>query len=66
MQAKVEIFNCAGKLIRTLIHEVTQSGHISILWDGRDEDNERVEIGPYIYQVSIGKEVRNGSIIVVR
>jgi gliding motility-associated-like protein len=66
IQAKVEIFDYMGKLVRTLIQEDTQSGNISILWDGKDENGDRVEIGAYIYQVSVGKEIRNGTLIVAR
>jgi gliding motility-associated-like protein len=65
-QARVEIFDYTGKLIRTLVHEETQTGHISIVWDGRDENDEMVSIGPYIYQVRIGKEIRNGVLVVAR
>jgi gliding motility-associated-like protein len=66
VQAKVEIFDYVGKLVRTLMQEEMQSGHISILWDGKDENGDRVEIGPYIYQVSVGKNIRNGTLIVAR
>ncbi len=65
-QAKVEIFDYSGKLVRTLVHEEAQSGHISIVWDGKDENGDRVSIGLYIYQVAVGKEVRNGVLAVVR
>ncbi len=65
-QAKVEIFDLNGKLIRTLVHEEAQSGHISIVWDGNDENGEQVSIGAYIYQVIIGKEIRNGVLVVAR
>jgi len=65
-QAKVEIFDYMGKLVRTLVHEDARSGHISILWDGKDENGDPVSIGPYIYQVIIGKEIRNGVLIVAR
>jgi hypothetical protein len=66
VQAKVEIFSWTGKLVRTLIQEEGQSGNISILWDGKDENGDRVETGPYIYQVTVGKKVRNGMLIVAR
>lgn len=66
VQTKVEIFDYTGQLIRTLIQEETQSSHVSILWDGKDENGDRVEIGPYIYQVSVGKNIRNGTLIVAR
>ena len=48
------------------MQEDGQSGNISILWDGKDENGERVETGPYIYQVTVGKKVRNGMLIVAR
>ncbi|HGE72966.1 TPA: hypothetical protein ENX78_19180 [Candidatus Poribacteria bacterium] len=65
-QAKVEIFTYTGKLVRTLIQEEGQSGNISILWDGKDENGDGVEIGPYIYQITIGKKVHNGVLVVAR
>jgi hypothetical protein len=65
-QVRVEIFDYIGKLIRTLVHEEALSGHVSIVWDGEDENGDPVSIGPYIYQVSIGKEIRNGVLIVAR
>ncbi|MBD3182958.1 hypothetical protein GF312_11755 [Candidatus Poribacteria bacterium] len=65
-EAKVEIFDYTGKLIRTLMHEKSRSGYMSIVWDGKDENGERVKIGPYIYQVTVGKEIRNGVLVVAR
>ena len=65
-QSRVEIFDYTGKLVRTLMHEDTQTGHISIVWDGRDENGDMVSIGPYIYQVRIGNEIRNGVLVVAR
>ncbi len=64
--AKVEIFDCTGKLVRTLIHEESSSGQISIIWDGKNENGERLKIGPYIYQVTVGEKVHNGVLIVAR
>lgn len=65
-RARVEIFDYTGKLVRTLLHEESQSGHVSIVWDGNDENGGPVSIGPYIYQVVMGKEVRNGILVVAR
>lgn len=65
-QARVEIFDYTGKLVRTLVYEEVRSGHISVVWDGKDENGNRVSIGPYIYQLSIGKEIRNGVLVVAR
>ena len=65
-RARVEIFDYTGKLVRTLLHEEIQSGHVSIVWDGNDENGDPVNIGPYIYQVVMGKEVQNGILVVAR
>jgi len=65
-QAKVEIFDHNGKLIRTLIHEEGISGNISIKWDGKDENGRLVSIGPYLYQITVGNEIRNGVLVVAK
>jgi flagellar hook assembly protein FlgD len=65
-QVRIEIFDYTGRLVRALVHEENLSGPISIVWDGKDENGERVSIGPYIYQVSIGREIRNGVLVVAR
>ena len=65
-EAKVEIFDYTSKRVQTLVYEEMRSGHISIQWDGTDENGDRVSIGPYIYQVVIGNEIRNGVLIVAR
>lgn len=65
-QVRVEIFDHVGKLVRTLVHEDLQTGNISIVWDGRDENGDMVSIGPYIYQVRVGNEIRNGVLVVAR
>jgi len=65
-QARVEIFDHIGKLVKTLVHEDLQTGNISIVWDGRDENGNMVSIGPYIYQVRVGNEIRNGVLVVAR
>jgi len=43
---KIQIYNLAGELIRTL-HE--QYGASKVLWDGRNEKGEKVATGIYIY-----------------
>lgn len=64
----VEVFDRAGKLIRTLIdHELMSSSSLSVEWDGTDRSGKLVHIGPYLYQVRIGGQVRyNGVIVVVK
>jgi len=61
----VEIFDLHNKLIRTLINRTVMSANvISIEWDGRNQIGEIVNIGPYIYQIQLGSQIRNGVIVV--
>jgi len=48
------------------MHEDVQTGNISIVWNGEDENGGMVCVGPYIYQVRIGGEVRNGLLVVAK
>jgi len=65
-QVIVQIFDLTGKLISTLIdHELT-SLPMSVRWDGKDKTGRIVDIGPYIYQIKIGNQVKNGVIVVAK
>ncbi|MFQ6042781.1 MAG: hypothetical protein ACE5PV_18140, partial [Candidatus Poribacteria bacterium] len=66
-QIIVEIFDLTGKLISTLIdHESVTSSSISVQWDGKDKSGRIVDIGPYLYQIKIGSQVKNGVIVVAK
>lgn len=63
----VEIFDITGKFIRTLVdRRIIESNSISIEWDGKDRNGKIVSIGPYIYQVQLGDQVYNGTIVVAK
>jgi archaellin len=49
------IYNMEGKLIRHLISEHTNAGNYKLSWDGRDEKNQPVTSGVYLYQLNAGK-----------
>ena len=63
----VEIFDLTGKLIQTLVdRKIIEASSISIKWDGKDRNGNTVPIGPYIYQVQLGAQIRNGVIVVAK
>jgi len=37
-----------GRLIRTLANSLLSASKGELLWDGRNDDRQRVRIGPYI------------------
>ncbi len=50
--AKMEIFNLKGQLVRTLVNEWHFNGEHEIVWNGRDNSGMRVPSGTYIYRLS--------------
>lgn len=61
LDVQVQIFTVAGRLVRTLRANIPSSGsHVpassndtSLSWDGRDEYNDQLARGVYVYRVSV-------------
>jgi len=55
LDVQVQIFTVSGKLVRTLTASVVGSEphQKSITWDGRDEYNDQLARGVYVYRVSV-------------
>ena len=51
VEATVElrIFNILGQEVKTLVDEITKAGFYNVEWDGKDNFNQRVASGIYIY-----------------
>ncbi|MCR5887419.1 type IX secretion system sortase PorU [Hymenobacter sp. J193] len=62
LDVQVQIFTVTGKLIRTLSENLVSSkSHVgSLSWDGRDEFNDQVARGVYLYRVHV-RSPRDGS-----
>lgn len=56
-QADVEldIFNIAGDKIKTLIKQTQTAGEYHIIWDARDDAENVISPGIYVYRLSAGK-----------
>ncbi|WP_324672958.1 type IX secretion system sortase PorU [Hymenobacter sp. GOD-10R] len=63
LEVQVQIFTVSGKLVRTLRTSVAgSSSHLSALsWDGRDEYNDQLARGVYVYRVSVRSLTFKGS-----
>ncbi|WP_426490263.1 type IX secretion system sortase PorU [Hymenobacter sp. 102] len=62
LDIQVQIFTVSGKLVRTLQATALGSGsHVSaISWDGRDEYQDQLARGVYVYRVSVRTLSLNG------
>ncbi|WP_303312314.1 type IX secretion system sortase PorU [Hymenobacter sp. BT730] len=62
LDVQVQIFTVTGKLIRTLATSIpTSPAHVGTLsWDGRDEFNDQVARGVYLYRLHV-RSPRDGA-----
>ncbi|MGY2134250.1 type IX secretion system sortase PorU [Hymenobacter sp. HD11105] len=62
LDIQVQIFTVSGKLVRTLRSTaVSSNSHLSdVVWDGRDEFNDQLARGVYVYRVTV-RSPRDGS-----
>ncbi|MCK4680891.1 S8 family serine peptidase, partial [bacterium] len=50
----LQVFNVAGKLVRTLVDGPQPAGRWNVAWDGKDEDSHLVSNGVYFYRLKTG------------
>jgi hypothetical protein len=48
-QVDLKIYNILGQEVRTLISDQREAGFYTIQWDGRNQDQNRVSTGVYLY-----------------
>jgi len=63
---KVEIYNVAGKLVRTLVYEEQDAGFRSVVWDGTSEDGRAVASGVYMYRLQAGGDVDQKQMVLLK
>jgi hypothetical protein len=60
------IYNVLGQKVRELVRGEMQSGHRTVLWNGRDESGRQVTTGVYFYSLRAGDQVVNRRMILLR
>lgn len=50
----VDVYNIKGQKVKTLLNEYRIAGSHNVVWNGRDEANQRVASGVYLYNMKIG------------
>jgi hypothetical protein len=65
-QVKLNIYNIAGQLVKTLVNGEQSAGKYQTGWNRRDNHNKQVSAGVYIYQLSIGDKTQSRKMIVLK
>ncbi|MEA1971997.1 MAG: DNRLRE domain-containing protein, partial [Candidatus Cloacimonadota bacterium] len=66
-QIKLEIYNIKGQKVKTLLNKSLSTGQHSVLWNGKDENNNPVNSGVYFYNLDIdGKIMTSKKMILLK
>jgi len=52
---RIDVFNVAGRLVRTIVDERQEAGYKEAAWDGTNDAGEKVASGVYMYRMEAGK-----------
>lgn len=63
---RLEIFDAAGRRVRTLVDGGHQPGSYSVLWDGTNERGARARSGVYFCRLSAGSEQVSRKLVLIR
>ena len=55
-EARIQIYDVAGRLVRTLVDQALPAGSHTVVWDGRDAAQNAVAGGIYFYRLTSGGE----------
>ena len=62
----LEVYNLLGQLVRTLIQGGRESGHHSVFWNGRDEENVELPSGVYFYRIEAAGRSQAKKLLLLR
>ncbi len=63
---KLEVLNILGQSIRTLLDEHKAAGNYQVNWDGRDNKNQSVASGIYLYRISAAEYTETRKMILMK
>lgn len=64
-QTSLKIFNLKGQLVRMLVADILTAGRYRVVWNGEDEDGNRVSSGVYFYQLlNAGRSITHKMLLV--
>ena len=65
-QVKVEVFNILGQHITTLLNEYQTSGTHTVVWNGKDKNNNDLSSGIYFYKLISDNHTKTNKMILLK
>ncbi|HEX7402240.1 MAG TPA: FlgD immunoglobulin-like domain containing protein, partial [candidate division Zixibacteria bacterium] len=63
---KVLVFNLLGQRVTTLVDGYQAAGHNTVIWDGTDNENNKVASGVYFYRIKAGDLTETRKMILMK
>jgi hypothetical protein len=63
---KLNVYNAAGQLVKTLINGEEDPGYKTVIWNGLDKNNRKVAAGVYFYNLTAGNFRATKKLLIVR
>jgi subtilisin family serine protease len=63
---RLEIYDVAGRLVRTLVDERQRPDAYRVPWDGKDNDDRPVASGVYFYRLEAGDFVQSKKLVLLK
>jgi flagellar hook assembly protein FlgD len=65
-QVKLEVYDLAGRHVRTLVDGLVQAGWQTARWDGRSDAGARVASGVYFCRLEAGTRELSRKVVVLK
>jgi|GEM_PF-1190882 hypothetical protein len=62
----LRVYDIRGKLVRTLVNEVRDTGTYTVFWDGNNESGAKVSSGVYFYRMKAGSFVQTRKMVLLK
>jgi hypothetical protein len=63
---RLDVYDLAGRLVRTLVRGERSAGPHVVLWDGRTSRGQRVSSGIYVYRLQFGEREQTRKMVVLK
>jgi hypothetical protein len=63
---RIDVFNLAGRLVKTVVDEGQVPGYKSAVWDGTNTDGQKVASGVYLYRMQAGSYVSQKTMVLLK